>query len=208
MGNKVNLFNLWRRNYYSVWHSDYKLFGENIIKDHKIRSFLNKINRSNMWGLSSVSITRIDAKTHIEIKVEKPGIVIGKSGQGLDYMKSKLSVLTGDAITVQVIPLRKPETDARSIANRIAYDLSKGKQYKFMIKKYMANAMSRPGIKGISVECSGRLGGVEIARVFKLSYGSVPRKTIRAHIDYALAESHTNSGICGVKVWINKGMVR
>ena len=208
MGNKVPLFNLWRGNYQSMWHFDYKSFPENIVKDYKIRSFLKSVNKSNSWGLAAIIISRVDSKTHIEIKAERPGVIIGKSGQDLEYLRGKLENLIGDAIKIQVNPVRRPETDSQCIADKIAFDLSKGKQYKLLIKKYMSHAMSRPGIKGISVTCSGRLGGVEIARVFKLSYGSVPRKTMRAHIDYAFSASKTNSGLCGVKVWVNKGELK
>lgn len=207
MGNKVPLFNLWGKNYLSDWFCSYNKYAENIVEDYKIRSLIESLDKSYKWDLSSVYITRLANNVHIEIRSARPGVIIGKSGKDLDALRSRMmSVLPPRTeLKIQINPIRKPEIDANCLAKKIAYDLSKGKQYKFLIKKYVAEAM-RFGIKGVKIICSGRLGGVEIARKFALAQGSIPRHTIRADIDYAHAVAHTNSGLCGVKVWIHRGM--
>ncbi|USO00443.1 MAG: 30S ribosomal protein S3 [Alphaproteobacteria bacterium] len=207
MGNKVPLFNLWGGKYKSDWYANYKDYSKYVIEDAKIRSLLQAMNKVHGWGMSEVHVTRIANNIQLDIEASRPGVIIGKAGQDLEWLKARVSSILGPNINlkIQVNPIRKPEIDAQCLADKIAFDLCKGKRYKFLIKKYIGDAM-RSGIKGIKVECSGRLGGVEIARQFKISEGSVPRQTIRADIDYALSASKTNSGLCGVKVWINKGV--
>ncbi|QEK38285.1 30S ribosomal protein S3 [Candidatus Cytomitobacter indipagum] len=206
MGNKVPLFNLWGKNYLSNWFCPYSKYSGNVIEDYKIRSLLNSMDKAYRWDMSSVHITRISNNIHIEIRAARPGIIIGKSGKDLEMLKSRISSVLPirTELKIQVNPVKKPEIDAKCLAKKIAFDISKGKQYKFLIKKYIAEAM-RFGIKGIKIICSGRLGGVEIARKFALAQGSVPRHTIRADIDYSLAVAETNSGLCGIKVWVHKG---
>ncbi|QEK38735.1 30S ribosomal protein S3 [Candidatus Cytomitobacter primus] len=207
MGNKVPLFNLWAKKYSSDWFCNYKSYAKNILEDEKIRSLMRSFDKAYRWDMSAVNIARLSNNIHIEIKAARPGIIIGKSGRDLDLLKDRIASALPEtaSLKIQVNPVRKPEMDAKCIAEKIAFDISKGKQYKFLIKRYVADAM-RFGLKGIKIICSGRLGGVEIARKFAIAQGSVPRHTIRADIDYALAVAKTNSGLCGVKVWTYKGI--
>ncbi len=233
MGNKVALYDLWGKNYYVNWFCSYRKYAEYIIEDDKIRSLLKRLDSQYHWGISKIIIERISNEIKIEIIALKPGAIIGKTGTDLAILHDKIKAVISSMqlnthmsymqcvaknaenknnqvkpeIKIQVNPVRKPELDATSVAKKIAYDLSKGKQYKFLIKKYIADSM-RFGAKGIKILCSGRLGGVEIARKFGIALGSVPRQTISANIDYASIGANTNSGICGVKVWIYKGSRR
>ncbi len=231
MGNKVALYDLWAKNYKSKWSSSYGQYAFNLIEDEKIRSLLFKLDDYYGWGISKIIIERSDVLA-IEIAALKPGAIIGKTGADLAVIQERVKGILVDLrntnfphigkaglgknvqikksipeIKIQVNPIRKPEIDSASVAKKIAFDISKGKQYKFLIKRYIADCM-RFGAKGIKVLCSGRLGGVEIARKFGLSQGSVPRQTISANIDYSCVASKTNSGLCGVKVWIYKGSRR
>ena len=206
MGQKVNpngirlgINRTWSSRWFSK--SDYsKLLHQDLeIKKYVLEKLKNASN-------SKVNIERAAKKIRISIYSSRPGIIIGKKGADIETLKNRLTKLSSLEVFLDIKEVRKPEVEAKLVAENIATQLEKRVSFRRAMKKAVQSSM-RLGAKGVKVLCSGRLGGAEIARTEKYHEGSVPLHTLRSDIDYATAEAETTYGICGIKVWINKGEI-
>jgi len=157
-------------------------------------------------GVSRVEIERVANRVRISIHTAKPGVVIGKGGAGVDELRRKLEKFTGKQVHINIMEIKSPELDAYLVAESIGAQLAKRVTFRRAMKQAVMRTM-RSGAKGVKVMLSGRLGGAEIARTEAYHEGTVPLQTLRADIDYGLAEAHTTYGRIGVKVWIYKGEI-
>ncbi len=157
-------------------------------------------------SISKINIERAAKKLRLSIYSSRPGIIIGKKGADIESLKNNLSKMSNLEVFLDIKEVRKPEVEAKLVAENIANQLEKRVSFRRAMKKAVQSAM-RLGAMGVKVVCSGRLGGAEIARTEKYHEGSVPLHTLRGDIDYATAEAETTYGICGIKVWINKGEI-
>lgn len=173
-------------------------------EDLLIRKYTNK--RLEHAGIADVEILRAPKKVTIDIHTARPGIVIGRKGAEVDKLKEELQLLTGNEILLNIIEIKKPETNATLVAQSIAKQLEGRVNYRRAMKKALGAAM-KSGADGIKIVCGGRLAGAEIARSEKYHDGRVPLHTLRANIDYSTATAHTTYGTIGVKVWICKGEI-
>ena len=206
MGQKVNPngFRLGiNRTWSSRWFSksDYAKF---LHQDLEIKSYVEK--KLKNASIAKINIERAAKKIRISIYSSRPGIIIGKKGADIEDLKNKLTKLSNLEVFLDIKEIRKPEVEAKLVAENIASQLEKRVSFRRAMKKGVQSSM-RLGAKGVKVLCSGRLGGAEIARNEKYHEGSVPLHTIRSDIDYATAEAETTYGIVGIKVWINKGII-
>jgi|TARA_B110000467_G_C18129381_1_gene372436 small subunit ribosomal protein S3 len=190
------------RGWDSTWFAKKKEFGRYLIEDFKIRKYINK-NITNS-GVSEIIIERSSKKCSVSIHTSRPGFVIGKKGADIEKIKNNISKITENEVTVNIKEIKKPELNAYLVAENIAQQLVKRIAYRRAMKRAMQSAM-RLNAKGIKVMVSGRLAGNEIARTEWLREGSIPSHTLRANIDYGVAEALTTYGIIGIKVWIYKG---
>jgi len=207
MGQKVNPvgFRLGvNRSWDSIWFAKKGEYGKYLIEDYKIREFIKK-NITNA-GVSEIVIERSSKKCVVSIHTSRPGFVIGKKGSDIEKIKTKISKITKDEVSVNIKEIKKPELNAYLVAENIAQQLEKRVAYRRAMKRAIQGTM-RLGAKGIKVCVSGRLAGNDIARSEWLREGSIPLHTLRANLDYAEAEALTTYGIIGVKVWIYKGEV-
>ena len=204
------------------WYAGKKDFSNNLIEDYKIRKMIpemiekiarNNVNekrssrdRSSNPGISRIDIQRAGTKLHIIIYTAKPGVVIGMRGAGVEALKKQLETYTGRQVALDIMEIKNPDTDAQLVAENIAEQLEKRISFRRAMKQSIARAM-KAGAKGIKTSCSGRLGGADIARSEGYHEGSIPLQTLRANIDYGVAEAKTTYGRIGVKVWIYKGQV-
>lgn len=187
------------------WYANKKDFSNLLVEDHKIRKFVKE--KLFVSGISRIEIERAaNNRVKINIHTAKPGMVIGKGGQGVEDLKKDLEKLTKKNVAVNVVEVKRPETDAQLVAENIAFSLERRVSFRRAMKQAMQRAM-RSGAKGIKVLTSGRLGGAEMARSEGYNEGNVPLHTLRADIDYGFAEAMTTYGKLGVKVWIYKGEV-
>nr|MBF0221552.1 30S ribosomal protein S3 [Desulfobulbaceae bacterium] len=206
MGQKVNPIGL-RLNIIRTWESTWyasKDYSKYLLEDQKLRKFLKK--RLYHAGLSSINIARTGDKIRIKLHTARPGIVIGKKGSEIETLKADLDKLTKRTCVVDIQEVRRPEADAQLVAENVAMQLERRVAFRRVMKK-ATNMALKFGAKGIKISCSGRLGGAEMARQEWVREGRVPLHTLRADIDYGLAESLTTFGKIGVKVWIFKGEV-
>ncbi|PHR23509.1 MAG: 30S ribosomal protein S3 [Desulfotalea sp.] len=206
MGQKVNPHGLRlniTRTWDSIWYAD-KEYSTYLIEDQKLKKFLKK--RLQHAGLSKVKIERTGEKVRIKLFTARPGIVIGKKGAEIEILKKELEKLISRKVTLDIQEVRRPEADAMLVAENIAQQLVRRVAFRRAMKKAVSSAL-RFGVQGIKISCSGRLGGAEMSRCEWVREGRVPLHTLRADIDYALAEAHTTYGIIGVKVWIFNGEV-
>ena len=206
MGQKVNPngFRLGiNRTWSSRWFSksDYAKF---LHQDLEIKSYVEK--KLKNASIAKINIERAAKKIRISIYSSRPGIIIGKKGADIEDLKNKLTKLSNLEVFLDIKEIRKPEVEAKLVAENIATQLEKRVSFRRAMKKSVQSSM-RLGAKGVKVLCSGRLGGAEIARNEKYNEGSVPLHTLRSDIDYATAEAETTYGIVGIKVWINKGII-
>ena len=190
--------------YSSVWYASTANFPANIKSDSAVRKYLT--NELKNASVSKIVIDRPAKSIRVTICTARPGIVIGKKGEDVEKLRQKISAIAGVPAQVNISEIRKPDLDAKLVADSIASQLERRVMFRRAMKKAIQNAM-RAGAKGIKVEVSGRLGGAEIARSEWLREGRVPLHTLRADIDYALSEAVTTYGVIGVKVWIFKGEV-
>jgi small subunit ribosomal protein S3 len=205
MGQKINPigFRLGiNRGWDSIWFAKKKEFGKYLIEDFKIRQYIKK-NILNS-GVSEIIIERSSKKITVSIHTSRPGFVIGKKGADIEKIKKNIKKITDSEITLNIKEIKKPELNANLAADNIAQQLVKRIAYRRAMKRAMQSAM-RLNAKGIKVMVSGRLAGNEIARTEWLREGSIPSHTLRANIDYGVAEALTTYGIIGIKVWIYKG---
>ncbi len=173
-------------------------------QDLEIKKYVEK--KLKNASISRINIERAAKKLRLSIYSSRPGIIIGKKGADIETLKNDLSKMSNLEVFLDIKEVRKPEVEAKLVAENIANQLEKRISFRRAMKKAVQSAM-RLGAKGVKVVCSGRLGGAEIARTEKYHEGSVPLHTLRGDIDYATAEAETTYGICGIKVWINKGEI-
>ena len=205
MGQKVSPtgFRLvFRKKWLSNWFANKQEFGSLIAEDCKIRKVL--MTKPACQGASRIQIKRMSGKIEVTIFSSRPGLVIGKKGAEIDILKSELRKLTGKEVWIEVEEIKRPDLDAKLVAEGIAKQLSRRIPFRRILKKAMQTSMDA-GAAGIKVQVSGRIGGAEIARVEWYKEGRIPLHTLRADIDYAQGRAETTYGSIGVKVWINKG---
>jgi len=187
----------------SKWFAD-KNFADLIFEDLMIKKYINA--RLDNAGLANVVILRAPKKVTVDIHTSRPGIVIGRKGSEVDKLREELQLLTKKDISLNIIEVKKPELNARLVADSISHQLEGRIAYRRAMKRAMMTTM-KMGAEGIKIVCGGRLAGAEIARTEKYMKGRVPLHTLRADIDYATSTAHTSYGTIGVKVWICRGMV-
>jgi small subunit ribosomal protein S3 len=206
MGHKVNPvgFRLGiNRTWDSRWFADDK-YGELLHEDLRLRKFL--MDRLSQAGVSRVVIERPAKRARVTIHTARPGVVIGKKGADIEKLRVELSRMTGSDVSLNIVEIRKPELDATLVAENIAQQLERRVAFRRAMKRSVQSAM-RLGAEGIRINCGGRLGGAEIARMEWYREGRVPLHTLRADVDYGTATAQTTYGACGVKVWVFKGEV-
>ena len=206
MGQKVNPNGIRlgiNRTWSSRWFSKSE-YSKLLHQDLEIKKYVE--NKLKNASISKVNIERAAKKLRISIYSSRPGIIIGKKGADIEDLKNKLTKLSNLEVFLDIKEVRKPEVEAKLVAENIASQLEKRVSFRRAMKKAVQSSM-RLGAKGVKIMCSGRLGGAEIARTEKFHEGSVPLHTLRNDIDYASAEAQTSYGICGIKVWINKGVI-
>ncbi len=205
MGQKVNPHGLRVgviKDWDSRWYAEAD-FADNLVEDHKIRTFLKK--KLFSAGISKIEIERASDKVKIIIYTAKPGVVIGKGGE-IEKTKAQIQKLTARKVFVDIKEVKRPDRDAQLVAENIAQQLENRVSFRRAVKSAMGRSM-KAGAKGIKASVSGRLGGADIARTEFYSEGTIPLQTLRADIDYGFAEADTTYGKTGVKVWIYKGEV-
>ena len=189
----------------SKWYADKKNFADYLVEDKKIRDYIKK--KLYLAGISRVLIDRAsNNQIKLTILAGKPGMIIGKSGAGIEDLRRDLERLTGKKLNINIVEVRRTELDAQLTAESIAQAIERRIAFRRAMKQAIGRTM-KAGSKGIKVVISGRLGGAEIARSEKYSEGNVPLHTLRANIDYGFAEADTTYGKIGIKVWINQGEV-
>ena len=186
----------------SRWYAD-KNYAEYVKEDVAIRRMMSKgMERA---GISKVEIERTRDRVRVDIHTARPGIVIGRRGAEADRIRGDLEKLTGKQVQLNILEVKNPESDAQLVAQGVAEQLSSRVSFRRAMRKSMQSAMKSPGVKGIRVQCAGRLGGAEMSRSEFYREGRVPLHTLRADIDYGIYEAKTTFGRIGVKVWIYKG---
>ncbi|MBR6114743.1 MAG: 30S ribosomal protein S3 [Oscillospiraceae bacterium] len=207
MGQKVNPHGLRVgviKDWDSRWYARADKVGDLVVEDDKIRKYLKK--KLYSAGVPTIEIERDSAKVRIFIHCSRPGVVIGKGGAEIEKLRLDVEKLIGKPVALSIVEVRTPDTNAQLVAENIAQQLEKRIGFRRAMKNAIGRAM-RMGAKGIKVQCSGRLGGAEIARSETYHEGTIPLQTLRADIDYGLAEAATTYGRIGVKVWIYKGEI-
>jgi len=207
MGHKSNPIGLRlqiNRTWDSRWYAEGKNYGKLLAEDLKIRKFI--IETLPQAAISKVVIERPAKLCRVSIYAARPGVIIGKKGADIEKLRSQLAKMTDSDVKLNIVEIRKPEIDAKLVAQGIADQLIRRVAFRRAMKRAMQSAM-RLGAEGIKVVCGGRLGGAEIARVEQYREGRVPLHTLRANIDYAEAEALTTYGIIGIKVWVFKGEI-
>ncbi len=206
MGQKTNPYGFRLgiiRSWKSRWYSE-KEYASRLQEDLRIRKYVK--GRLNHAGVSSIEIERRSNRINIIIATARPGIVIGKKGAEIENLKKDLQKFTTKDLSINILEIRRPETDAQLTAENVAMQLERRIAFRRAMKKTVLSSM-KLGAKGIKIQVSGRLGGAEMSRTEWYREGRVPLHTLRADIDYGLAEARTTYGIIGVKVWIYKGEV-
>ena len=206
MGQKVNPHGLRVgiiKDWDTKWYAE-KDFADYLVEDVKIRKFIKK--KLYAAGVSKIAIERTAGRVKISVYTAKPGIVIGKNGQAIEELKGEIQKMTSQKVAVNIEEIKRPETDAQLVAERIALDLENRVTFRRAMKQARGRTM-KFGAKGIKTAVSGRLGGADIARTESYHDGTIPLQTLRADIDYGFAEADTTYGKLGVKVWIYKGEV-
>jgi len=207
MGHKVNPTGIRLgviKEHNSVWYADKKDYANKLLNDIEVRAFLDK--RLEKASVSKIVIERPAQNARITIHTARPGIVIGKKGEDVDRLRRDVSAMMGVPVHINIEEVRKPDLDAKLVAQNVAGQLERRVMFRRAMKRAVQNAM-RQGAKGIKIQVGGRLGGAEIARSEWYREGRVPLHTLRADIDYATYEAQTTYGIIGVKVWIFKGEI-
>ena len=205
MGQKVNPigFRLGiNRTWDSRWYAEGENYADQLHADLAIREFLQ--DKLKQAGLSKIIIERPAKRARITIHTARPGVVIGKKGADIEKLRQEISKFTGDEVHLNIVEVRKPEIDAQLVAENVAQQMERRVSVRRAMKRVVQGAM-RLGAEGIRLNCTGRLGGAEIARMQWYREGRVPLHTMRANIDYGTATAATTYGACGVKVWIYKG---
>jgi small subunit ribosomal protein S3 len=198
-GFRIGVITGWRSNWFTE-----RDFASYLDEDRKVREYITR--RLSHAGLSAINLRKDAQKLTVDIFTARPGIVIGKSGSEVEALRKHLNQMTGKAIQVNINEIKRPELDAKLVAQSIAEQLENRVSFRRAMKRALTSAM-RSGAQGVKVQCSGRLGGAEMSRSEHYSDGRVPLHTLRADIDYGFYEAKTTFGRIGVKVWINRGEV-
>ena len=207
MGHKSNPIGLRlqiNRTWDSRWYAEGKNYGKLLEEDLKMRKFI--VETLPQAAISKIVIERPAKLCRVSIYAARPGVIIGKKGADIEKLRSQLAKMTDSDVKLNIVEIRKPEVDAKLVAQGIADQLIRRVAFRRAMKRAMQSAM-RLGAEGIKVVCGGRLGGAEIARVEQYREGRVPLHTLRANIDYAEAEALTTYGVIGIKVWVFKGEI-
>ncbi len=206
MGQKVNPVGLRlgiNRTWDSRWYADDD-YAQLLHEDLQIRKFL--FDRLNQAGIGRIVIERPAKKARITIHTARPGVVIGKKGADIERLRTDITKMTGSDVHLNIVEIRKPEIEAKLVAENIAQQLVRRVAFRRAMKRAVQSAI-RLGAQGIRINCGGRLGGAEIARTEWYREGRVPLHTLRADVDFGLATARTAYGTCGVKVWVFKGEI-
>ena len=199
ISNRLGIINGWDSNWFGG-----KRFGDRIVEDSKVRQYLNaRLARS---GIAKIYIERTFKLITVTVSASRPGMIIGKGGQEVDKLREELRKVTKKEVQINIHEIKRPEENARLVADNIAKQLEERASYRRAVRMAIASAM-RLGTEGIKIQVSGRLNGVEMARTESYKEGRIPLHTFRADIDYSFAEALTKVGLIGVKVWIFKGEV-
>ena len=207
MGQKVNPHGLRVgviKNWDSLWFVMKKDFGDTLVEDYNLRKTLK--NQLAAAGVPKIEIERDASKVRVHIHCAKPGIVIGKGGSEIEKLRLQCEAILNKPVAINIIEVKNPDLNAQLVAESIAQQLEKRISFRRAMKQAIGRAM-KFGAKGIKTQCSGRLGGAEIARGEQYHEGTIPLQTLRADIDYGFAEAATTYGRIGVKVWLYKGEV-
>lgn len=199
IANRLGIINGWDSNWYGGRH-----YADKLVEDNKIRKYLNA--RLAKASIAKIIIERSLKLITITVNTARPGVIIGKGGQEVDKLKEELKKLTSKEVQINIFEIKRPELDAMLVANNIARQIEGKIAYRRAVKMAVASTI-RMGAEGIKVNIAGRLNGAEMARSESFKEGRIPLHTLRAEIDYALAEALTKVGLLGVKVWICKGEV-
>lgn len=191
----------------SRWYAPKQLYGELLVEDQKIRTYVDKrLNRTPPFAaVSDIHIERTREELKVILKTARPGIVIGPKGAEVDELTTRLQELTGRKVSIHIIEIKDPDIDAQLIAEGIAEQLKKRASFRRVIRARAEAAMAA-GAKGVRVQVAGRLGGAEMSRTEDIRLGSIPLQTLQANVDYGFAESFTTYGTIGCKVWVYRGM--
>jgi len=207
MGQKSNPVGLRlqiNRTWDSRWFAQREEYRRLLAEDLKIREFIMKA--APQAAISKVVIERPAKLARVSVYAARPGVLIGKKGADIEKLRRELAKLTSSDVSLNIVEIRKPEIDARLVAQGVADQLERRIAFRRAMKRAVQSAL-RLGAEGIRITCSGRLGGAEIARTEWYREGRVPLHTLRGNVDYAEAQAHTAYGVCGVKVWIFKGEI-
>lgn len=206
MGQKVHPYGF-RLGYIKPWYANWYTkddYAKNLTEDLQVRKYINKELKDA--AVAKTEIVRTSDQVKVTVHTAKPGVAIGKKGAGIDKIRADLAKIVAGQVFFNIAEVKKPEADAKLIAEDIARQLEKRVAFRRAMKKVMASAF-RSGVKGIKVKCSGRLGGAEMARKEGYSERKVPLHTLRANVDYHNAVAKTTYGIIGVKVWVYHGEI-
>jgi len=196
---RLGLTEDWR----SHWFANKKQFGEYLVEDHKIRSYIKK--QYYYAGVSKSEIRRTRGKVQVMICCARPGLIIGRKGVEVERLKSGLEELTGGSVDVAIEEVKAPQLDAQLVAEDVAQQIERRTAFRRALRRAAEMTMTA-GAVGVKVQASGRLGGSEMARSEKVRIGSSPLSTFRADIDYGFTEAKTKYGLIGIKVWVNRGL--
>jgi small subunit ribosomal protein S3 len=210
LGQKVNPIGFrlgTTRTWSSRWYAGKRDYPSNLMEDVRIRKYINK--KFDSAGIARVDIERAAKNLTVNIHSSRPGIIIGKKGAGAESLKEELKkickITSGDPV-LNVYEVKKPDIEARLLAESIRQQLERRVSFRRAMKKTIGSA-TKAGAKGVKIQCTGRLGGAEMSRQERYMEGRVPLHTLRADIDYATAEAYTTYGLIGIKVWIFRGEV-
>jgi small subunit ribosomal protein S3 len=207
MGQKVHPYGLrlgYIKGWHSTWYQSSETYADTLHEDLSIRSYLEKELKNA--SVARTEIVRTSDQVKVTVYTAKPGVAIGKGGAGIDKVRMKLKTFTSSDLVFNIAEVKRPDADAKIVAEKIAEKLEKRHAFRRAMKQVMQSAF-RSGVKGIKVRCAGRLGGADMARTEGYSEGKVPLHTLRADIDYNTAIAKTTYGIIGVKVWVYKGEI-
>ena len=186
------------------WFAGKKDFANNLIEDFNLRKMLKE--KFYACGISRIDVERSASRMTVTLYAGKPGMIIGRSGKGIEDLKAEVEKFVGHAANIRVVDVKTPDADAQLVAENIAQQLEKRIAFRRAMKQSIQRAM-KTGAKGVKVSIGGRLGGADIARTEHYHEGSIPLQTLRANIDYGFAEAKTTYGRLGVKVWVYKGQI-
>jgi small subunit ribosomal protein S3 len=207
MGHKANPIGLRlqiNRTWDSRWFARGNDYGTLLLEDLRIREFILKTH--GQAAISKVVIERPAKLCRVSIYAARPGVIIGKKGADIEKLRKQIAAMTRSDVSLNIVEIRKPEVDAKLVAQGVADQLERRIAFRRAMKRAVQSAL-RLGAEGIKITCSGRLGGAEIARTEWYREGRVPLHTLRGNVDYAEAQAHTAYGVCGIKVWIFKGEI-